>query len=155
MRSETFESGVTPGSGTNTKPSSTDVSWYIKSFKPGLLPRERPFFWFNNPESNGRMKNTQDMLKRFPFEALCWLTGLLSLAFSDPSSPHFSLCPLKNMGFDFCPGCGLGTSVSLLFHGQIADSLHAHPMGIFAVIVLSFRIINLTKQRIRSYGKSY
>lgn len=95
------------------------------------------------------------MLKRFPLEALCWLAGLLSLALSDSAPSHFTLCPLKNMGVDFCPGCGLGRSITLFFHGQFIDSLHAHPMGIFAVIVLSFRIISLTKQHIRSYGKSY
>ena len=95
------------------------------------------------------------MLKRFPFEALCWLSGLLSLGLSDTRPAHFTLCPLKNMGFDFCPGCGLGRSVTLFFHGDIPGSLHAHPMGIFAVIVLSFRIIDLTKQHIRSYGKGY
>ncbi len=95
------------------------------------------------------------LLHSFPFEALSWLIGLLSLAFSDLSDSHFTLCPLKNAGLNFCPGCGLGKSVTLLFHGEIPASLHAHPLGIFAVIVLSFRIINLTKQHLKSYGKSY
>jgi Protein of unknown function (DUF2752) len=93
-------------------------------------------------------------VKRFPFEALFWLTGLVILATLEPGISHFSLCPLKNAGLDFCPGCGLGTSISLFFHGRIWESVTTHPLGIFAVIVLSFRIINLTKQYIR-YGKSY
>ena len=94
-------------------------------------------------------------LRRLPLEAVCWLTGLLSLALTDPSGAHFTLCPLRNAGFGFCPGCGLGRSVSLLFHGELSASVHAHPLGIFAAIVLSLRIINLTKQHLQSYGKSY
>ncbi|HEX8039080.1 MAG TPA: DUF2752 domain-containing protein [Chryseosolibacter sp.] len=108
------------------------------------------------PPSLERLKSAVDNgLRRLPFEAFCWLTGLLALACMDTSRTHFTLCPLRNAGFDFCPGCGLGRSVSLLFHGEISASLHAHPLGIFAVIVLSLRIINLTKQHLQSYGKSY
>jgi len=95
------------------------------------------------------------MLKRLPFEALVWLGGLLILAFLKAGSSHFTICPVKNMGLDLCPGCGLGRSISLFLDGQIPDSLHAHPLGIFAVIILSFRIVNLTKQYIQNYGKSY
>jgi hypothetical protein len=95
------------------------------------------------------------MLKRLPFEALCWLTGLLTLVCMDAGSSHFSLCPIKNAGWDFCPGCGLGKSISLLFHGHISESFSAHPLGIFALIILSFRIINLTKRYLQNYGKSY
>ena len=95
------------------------------------------------------------MLKRIPVEALVWLTGLMLLAFMDTGADHISLCPIKNAGFDFCPGCGLGRSVSLFLKGEISGSLQAHPLGIFAVIILSFRIVNLTKQFIQNYGKSY
>jgi hypothetical protein len=95
------------------------------------------------------------MLKRIPIEAIVWTSGLAFLAWIDSGNDHFSLCFLKNAGFDFCPGCGLGRSISLLFHGQLYDSLQAHPLGIFAVIVLSFRIVNLTKLYFRNYGKSY
>ncbi|HET7179898.1 MAG TPA: DUF2752 domain-containing protein [Chryseosolibacter sp.] len=94
-------------------------------------------------------------LRRFPFEALCWAAGLLSLALLNPTTGHFSICPLKNLGFDFCPGCGLGTAISFLFHGDLTASFHAHPLGIFAVVVLSFRIIDLTQQYVKSYGKSH
>jgi hypothetical protein len=94
------------------------------------------------------------MLKRIPLEALVWLTGLFFLAVFDTDS-HFSICPLKNAGLTFCPGCGLGKSIFQLFQGQISASLQTHPLGIYAVIILSFRIINLTKQYIQNYGKSY
>ena len=95
------------------------------------------------------------MLKRIPIEAIVWTTGLALLACMDSGTDHFSLCPLENAGLDLCPGCGLGKSVSLLFHGHLYDSLRAHPLGIFAVLVLSFRIVNLTKLYFRNYGKSY
>lgn len=95
------------------------------------------------------------MLKRVPFEAICWLSGLVSLAWLNPHATHLSLCPLKNAGLDFCPGCGLGTSISLLLHGELMASLETHPLGMFAVVVLSLRIRDLTKQFLQNYGKSY
>ena len=94
-------------------------------------------------------------LKHFPYEALIWLTGLIALAFYFPDGSHFSICPFSWVGFSFCPGCGLGRSVSHLFHGEIMMSLNTHPLGIFAVIVLSYRIIELTKNYLKTHGKSY
>ena len=93
--------------------------------------------------------------KKLPFESLIWAAGLLILAISNPDGGmHFSICPLYNLGFDFCPGCGLGKSISLLFHGELTRSFAAHPLGIFAVIVLSYRIFHLTKNYLNLYGKS-
>ena len=100
-------------------------------------------------------RKTAKILGRIPFEACCWLLALIVLAFWDTADPHFSLCPLQNAGLAICPGCGLGRSVSLLFQGDIAASFEMHPLGIFAVFVLSFRIIDLTKQYLQYYGKSY
>lgn len=96
-----------------------------------------------------------NMLRRLPLEALCWFTALVILAFADPTNGHVSLCPFKNAGIDFCPGCGLGRSISLFLHGEVSHSLRMHPLGIFAVIILSFRTINLTKLYLRNYGKNY
>ena len=94
--------------------------------------------------------------RNFPLEALVWFGGLVALAFYHPETdPHFSICPLYYAGLDFCPGCGLGRSVSFLFHGEILQSFAAHPLGIFAVIILSYRIIELLKPYIKSYGKNY
>lgn len=95
--------------------------------------------------------------KSIPWEAVIWLSALVALALLPVSSgdTHFTLCPVRNLGFYFCPGCGLGKSVSLLFHGEIRESFHTHPLGIFAVIILSFRTIHLTKlYYIRIYGKN-
>src|SRR5688572_6439077 len=93
-------------------------------------------------------------LKSFPTELVIWIVGLTSLAFIDPHQAHYSFCPLNNLGFDFCPGCGLGKSISFLFRGDLKASVDAHWLGGFAVIVLSFRIINLTFNHIKTYGKT-
>jgi hypothetical protein len=94
-------------------------------------------------------------LKHFPFEALIWIGALVFLAFTSPESSHFTLCPLAAAGFEFCPGCGLGRAVSLLLHGYPVESWNAHPLGIFAVIVLLIRVFKLTTSYLHTYGKSY
>ncbi|MEN8224828.1 MAG: DUF2752 domain-containing protein [Bacteroidota bacterium] len=70
----------------------------------------------------------------------------------------YSLCPFHNLGFHWCPGCGLGHSISWLFRGDIVQSFHAHPLGIPAVLVLSIRVFNIfrinKKYKNYSYKKS-
>jgi len=95
------------------------------------------------------------MIRKIPVEAVIWLLSLMALALHKPTETnHFTLCPLYNLGFDFCPGCGLGHSVSYLLHGEIHRSFEAHPLGIFAVIVLSCRIIQLSKLYRKMYGQN-
>lgn len=97
------------------------------------------------------MKAVRDL----PIEAVIWAVGLLFLAFYHPvSGNHFTLCPFSLIGLNFCPGCGLGRSISHLFHGEFLKSLKMHPLGIFAVIILSYRIIQLLKPYLRSHGTS-
>ncbi len=95
------------------------------------------------------------MVRHFPPEAIIWIISLSLLAILDAGSFGFSLCPLANIGFEYCPGCGLGRSISLLLHGHLSESFEAHPFGIFAVGALSMRILSLTRNHIRTYGKSY
>jgi len=83
------------------------------------------------------------------FELVFWVAAMLTLAFSKPGAEsHFTLCPLKLMGFKWCPGCGLGHSIIYLFHGEIRNSFHAHWLGIPAVIVIFHRIYVLGKDRL-------
>ena len=82
--------------------------------------------------------------ERTIIELIVWVTGLLVLALSNPYSQGLDLCPFKFMGWS-CPGCGLGHSISWLFHGDIRQSLEAHPLGILAVVVLFYRIVTLIK----------
>lgn len=82
------------------------------------------------------------------FELIAWIASLVMLACMQPATDtHYSLCAFKWLGFSFCPGCGLGHSIAYLFHGEIAASLHAHPLGIFAMLVLLHRIYTLTKRK--------
>jgi len=91
---------------------------------------------------------------RFPPEAIIWTISLVALAFYYPDDhAHVTLCPISNLGFNFCPGCGLGRSIAFLFHGEIFKSWQAHPLGIFAVIILTYRVITLTLKT-NHYGKN-
>ena len=85
------------------------------------------------------------MLRKLNIELFFWIGGLTYLAFMNPSETHFSLCPIKNLGFSFCPGCGLGHSISFIFHGKFEESFHHHPLGIFALSVILWRIFQLIR----------
>ncbi|MGQ9797983.1 MAG: DUF2752 domain-containing protein [Ignavibacterium sp.] len=62
------------------------------------------------------------------------------------STLQFTICPLSNLGFEHCPGCGLGKSISMILHGNIFDSFDFHLLGIPAlIIILLFRISQLIK----------
>lgn len=83
-------------------------------------------------------------LTRRNWEAWIWIAALIALAFTNPNGEgHLSLCPIKNMGWSFCPGCGLGHSISWLFRGEINHSIQSHPLGILALGILLFRIFNI------------
>jgi len=93
------------------------------------------------------------ILKLIGLEATIWIFGLVYLVFiNDPQSIHFTICPLANLGIDFCPGCGLGNSISYLFQGEMSASIHAHPLGIFALIIITMRIITIIKNNRRMYA---
>ncbi|MCU0356491.1 MAG: DUF2752 domain-containing protein [Cyclobacteriaceae bacterium] len=80
---------------------------------------------------------------------------MLALALIDPlTGNHVAVCPLALSGLDFCPGCGLGRSVSHLLHGQWRESWAMHPLGIPAFLILTYRIYSLTLTHIRLYGQS-
>ena len=83
------------------------------------------------------------------FELVFWIAALIALAISNPSSAtHFTLCPLKLMGISWCPGCGLGHAIAYLLHGDIRNSFHSHWLGIPALLMIIYRIVDLIKQRI-------
>ena len=87
-------------------------------------------------------------------ELIVWSVALILLAFNNPEADtHFSLCVFKWMGFQSCPGCGLGHSISWLLHGDLQHSLQAHPLGIFAVAILLMRINTLSKKQLTISNK--
>jgi hypothetical protein len=77
-------------------------------------------------------------------ELIFWIVSIILLAIMEPGSDlHYSFCIFKLVGINFCPGCGLGHSISYLFHGNIKASFASHPLGIFAVIIILLRIYKL------------
>ncbi|MCO6465182.1 MAG: DUF2752 domain-containing protein [Bradyrhizobiaceae bacterium] len=78
-------------------------------------------------------------------EALFWVLALVVLVVLPPgSNEHFTFCVPSMLGIDVCPGCGIGQSIGYFLRGNVHESLHAHPLGAFAVIVLVARVLSLT-----------
>ncbi|SMC69557.1 DUF2752 domain-containing protein [Pedobacter africanus] len=88
-------------------------------------------------------------IKRIPFELIFWTTALILLALAKPhvhvTEQHFTLCPLANMGFGWCPGCGIGRSITQLLHGNLAASFKYHWFGLPALMIICWRIVVLTR----------
>ncbi|MBE9586558.1 DUF2752 domain-containing protein [Mucilaginibacter sp. JRF] len=83
------------------------------------------------------------------FELTFWVAAIIALAVTAPSiETHFSLCPLKMAGITWCPGCGLGHSISWLFRGNISNSFQAHWLGIPALGIIAWRIFTLTRNNL-------
>jgi hypothetical protein len=100
------------------------------------------------------MRKFKFYIKLIEWEAVFWIAGLVYLLFINPYHvQHFTLCPFKNLGIEFCPGCGLGRSISFLYHGDFLDSLKTHPLGIFAFVIITVRVINLIKRTVHNYHK--
>ena len=93
----------------------------------------------------GRKQNMKTLIRhiRKNSEAIIWLLALVALASMDPTATHVSLCPLANLGWEFCPGCGLGHSIAFIFRGDFTASFNAHPLGIPALLMIVFRISTL------------
>ncbi len=92
---------------------------------------------------------TISLYNRVNFEAIIWTSALVFLALSNPSTDnHFTFCLFNNLGIGFCPGCGIGHSISHIFRLEFYESFISHPLGIPAFIILIFRIIQLTREQI-------
>jgi hypothetical protein len=92
-------------------------------------------------------------LKQIPLETYLWTAGLIFLLIINPyQEQHFTMCPFHNLGIDFCPGCGLGKSISFIYYADFASSFKSHPLGIFALIIIVYRIFTLIY---KSYSKNY
>lgn len=97
--------------------------------------------------------------KYFSLELFFWIIVLVYLALINPAESHFSFCLFNQLGFTWCPGCGIGHSISYLLHGDIIKSFHTHWLGTFALIVIVYRVLQLIKNKYQinqnqSYGKS-
>lgn len=94
------------------------------------------------------------MLKRLPFELFIWMVALLLLGTADLHThgieQHFTLCPLANMGFTWCPGCGIGRSIAHLLQGDFKLSMNEHWFGLPALLIIVKRILILIKLNLKN-----
>ncbi len=88
-------------------------------------------------------------------ELIIWVLAFLMLAIDVPEpygqAHHFSLCPLAALGFDWCPGCGLGRSITQLFHGNFEESWKYHWFALPAVLIIGLRMFTLSKRSINEF----
>ncbi|MEO8962248.1 MAG: DUF2752 domain-containing protein [Ginsengibacter sp.] len=77
-------------------------------------------------------------------ELMAWLVALVLLSFMNTTGTHYSLCIFKLIGIEICPGCGIGHSINYLLHGDIQKSFYTHPLGMFAIPVILYRIFQLS-----------
>jgi hypothetical protein len=92
------------------------------------------------------------------FEVSFWVTALILLAWMPFGEDSFSLCPFHSIGLPFCPGCGLGRSVHLIFEGDFIGSFRKHPLGFAALIIILNRIFTLIKINLKNkqlYASGY
>ena len=100
------------------------------------------------------MKNILNHLYTIYFEVVAFSVGLALLAFMDPySTTGPGLCLLENLGFQYCPGDGLGHSISFIFRGDVNSALEANILGPFAIIILGGRILYLVFINSKNYNK--
>ena len=85
------------------------------------------------------------MISRINLELPAWVLGLVLLALLDPHAGLPSFCVSKLAGFGDCPGCGLGRSISHLFHGEWRESWESHKLGAPVLLTLLWRIGQLAK----------
>lgn len=87
--------------------------------------------------------------KRFKYlELVFWVVALTLLATANPHEHHFTLCPLANLGFEWCPGCGLGRSITTIFNADFHASISHHWFGIPALFIILHRIYQLSRKLI-------
>ena len=77
-------------------------------------------------------------------EIICWCTALLALFFMPAVDNSPSLCLFRFIGFDHCPGCGIGHSIHYALHLEFTASLQHHIFGLPAVLIIAYRIKQLS-----------
>ncbi|WP_311954640.1 DUF2752 domain-containing protein [Mucilaginibacter terrae] len=59
----------------------------------------------------------------------------------------------KLVGITWCPGCGIGHSISWLLHGNLTQSFKAHYLGIPALAVIIYRVYCLSIYQLLTFKK--
>jgi Protein of unknown function (DUF2752) len=92
------------------------------------------------------MNEVKQWAKQFPLELIFWIGSIAAILTINPEVEAFSLCPLHNLGIEWCPGCGLGKAMNLLARGEFQASWQLHPASALAYGVIFHRIYVLSKQ---------
>ena len=88
------------------------------------------------------------------FEIIAFSAGLLALALMDPNTAiGESLCLFDRVGIAFCPGEGLGHSISYTFRGEIHNAMEANVLGPLSISVIGYRIGYLLYRRLQIIRK--
>lgn len=87
------------------------------------------------------------VISRINIELPAWVLGLVLLALLDPHAGLPSFCVSKLAGLGECPGCGLGRSISHLFHGELRESWENHKLGAPVLLMLLWRIGKLARDQ--------
>lgn len=108
-----------------------------------------PFFIKSTVEMNIFRHNGHSIKKWLQkhLELVFWLTAICLLFFLNTSESQASLCIFRFIGFNNCPGCGLGHSIYFALHLNFMKSLQEHLLGIPAVLIILFRIKQLSFQK--------
>lgn len=94
----------------------------------------------------GKLRYYIEIAYKSPYriEMFFWIAGLIYLMLINPyAQGHLDLCLFQFYGIDKCPGCGLGKSISFIFHGDIIHSIQEHPIGFIALVLIIIRVITL------------
>ena len=76
-------------------------------------------------------------------ELLFWVAAIFLLFFMNTNATEPSLCIFRFIGFNSCPGCGLGHSIHHALHLNFVRSFDEHKLGIPALLIIMFRIEQL------------
>ncbi|MEP7165164.1 MAG: DUF2752 domain-containing protein [Ferruginibacter sp.] len=87
-------------------------------------------------------------------ELIFWISAGILLFFMDSNAGKDSICFFTRLGFDWCPGCGIGHSIHSVLHLQFTASFREHPFGIPAVIIIFNRIKQLSFPPKKYYHES-
>lgn len=75
-------------------------------------------------------------------EPVIWTAVLFLLFFWTPSETETSLCIFRFMGFQSCPGCGIGHAIHHALHVNLAESWQHHFAGIPAAGMLIYQVFH-------------
>lgn len=81
-------------------------------------------------------------------EWVVFTVGLIALAAMSPDTDGTSFCLFDFFGFPYCPGEGLGHSISYTFRGDLSSAFEENIAGPIAVVVLTLRIMYLVNKNV-------